>query len=121
MALGPTRLADHTPGPTASRFASLVGSSVRGAIASAPPWAKSRRAVVAAAALALVALGTVVIARGHGGPAPAGAVADGGAAEVPASASDARTNAVVAAAQSTIDRGDFATAIDELTRSEEHT
>ena len=120
MALGPTRLADHTPGPTASRFASLVGSSVRGAIASAPPWAKSRRAVVAAAALALVVLGTVVIARGHGGPAPAGAVADGGAAEVPASASDARTNAVVAAAQATIDRGDFATAIDELTAVEKN-
>ncbi len=119
-ALGPTRPAELSQGAPAPRLASLVGTSLRGAMNSAPPWAKSRKAAVAVTALgAALALAVVLVTRSHGGPAAAGPVATKGAADVPpSSAPGAKTNAVVTAAQATIDRGDFATAIDELTAIE---
>jgi serine/threonine-protein kinase len=57
----------------------------------------------------------VAVASGRSGSGPVGVAEDGGIAAVGApSAQDAKTNAVVSSAQATIDRGDFATAIDEL-------
>jgi len=120
IALGPTRLAEQTPGPPAPRVTSLVGSSLRGAVSSAPPWARSQRTAVAAAAVVTAALAVVVIARGRAVPAAGGVAASGGPALAQPSAPDARMAAVVAAAQATIDRGDFATAIDELTAVEKN-
>jgi serine/threonine protein kinase len=118
IALEPTRLAEESPGLAVSRLSSLVRTSLRGAFQSAPPWLKSRWSAVAAAVLVGLAVIAVVGQRVHGGPGQVGGAASGSAHAPPSTASDAKTNAVVAAAQAKIDRGDFATAIDELTAVE---
>jgi serine/threonine protein kinase len=117
VALAPTHLA---PGPPAPRLTSLVGASLRGALESAPPWAKSRSAVAVGTALGVLAIILVVLAaigqRGAAsvdlapGKTPAAGRASG--------EQDARTDATVASAQATIERGDFATAIEALTAVE---
>jgi eukaryotic-like serine/threonine-protein kinase len=121
IALGPTRLAERTPGPAVPRLVSLVGASLRSAIESAPPWAKSRRVAVVAVGLgAFVLLLVAVSPSRRGGPLPVESSAGdrGGGGERPPNARDVKSDAVVGAAQATIDRGDFATAIDALTAVE---
>jgi serine/threonine protein kinase len=115
IALGPTRLADHESGVGALRVASLASGSLRGVIESAPRWATSWRAAVAATVLGAFALIIVVLARPHGSPTAGAVVSSGAPGAAASSPPEAKTAAVVAAAQATIDRGDFATAIDELT------
>ena len=114
-----SRSAEQSPAVAGSRSASLVGTSLRGAVNSATAWAKVRRIAVASAGVgAAVALG-VALLRGHGGAVAAQAAASGAPLEAhPAIVPDTKTNAILAGAQATIDRGDFATAIDVLTAVE---
>ncbi len=114
---GPTKLAQ--PAVTAAPgFMTLVGASLGQVVRKAPPWATRR--VVAAGAAGLLLLGVLAGLLGRGGASgPAGA-ADraNGAVKASAPRVDARTNERVAAAQANIEKGDFATAVDELTAIE---
>jgi serine/threonine-protein kinase len=123
-ATGPTGLAQ--PGLASARqsqggIASLVGASLGNALKSAPPWMTRRALTIAASALGglLVAVIAVVVVV---------SVQDGSAAAVPSASSsvvvappppprppDPKTDEVVAAAEAKIEKGDYATAIDELT------
>ncbi len=118
-ALMPTHLAARTPGGPQARLTSLVGAS-RGADHPAPAWAKVRRAVALGTLLGVVAVVVIgLTAAGRRGAASVDAILHGDLAPAHASRSaDATTDAVVAAAQATIDRGDFATAIESLTAVE---
>jgi serine/threonine-protein kinase len=108
IALRPTHLAEDTPAPRVARFMGTALASVRRAVESAPSWALSRRGAMVAVGLGALLLGIIVItASGQGRPSPADQAP---AARPP----DTKADAIVAAAQATIDRGDFATAIDAL-------
>jgi serine/threonine protein kinase len=128
VALGPTNLAQpgiSLPGAPAhvrpQSLASLVGASLGQVLKAAPPWVTPRMVAVAASLLGAVVVGIVVFAVAtsvHRGPAPAGAgaaaSAGGPASAAPPRAADPKEDEVIAAAQTKIDKGDFATAIDEL-------
>ncbi len=116
-ALAPTRHA-RTPAAVEHRMASLVGASVREAVESAPRWARSRRVGIVIVSVAVLALCGVALLSGFGRSTAAGlAASDAPSASTAASVAvspDPSISAVVSAAQATIDRGDFATAIDAL-------
>jgi serine/threonine-protein kinase len=130
LALGPTSIAQPaTPSPrraslaSAPRLASLVGASFGNVLKAAPPWLKSappwvtpRVLVGAGAGLALLIAGVVVATFVHGGSEPATVVTDtsGSAVIVPPRPPDPKVDEIVTAAQAKIEKGDFATAIDEL-------
>jgi serine/threonine-protein kinase len=122
VALGPTSLAGPavTTGPTAQQgLASLVGASLGNALKSAPPWMTPRVVLAAASGLGalLILVLVLVIATAHGDAAPAGsATASVSAPSLapPPRPADPKADEIVAAAQSKIDKGDFATAIDSL-------
>jgi serine/threonine protein kinase len=118
IALGPTRLAQPTSGPSVAWLRSSAGQLLRRAVSSAPPWAKSRRAAIVVGALGALVLMIVVMTAGGqaGGLSPAGSAPANGVPSV--RPPDTKADAVVSAAQTTIDRGDFATAIDALTALE---
>ena len=120
LALGPTSLANPVVTAPRGRLASLVGASLNQALRSAPPWMTPRRVTVAAASLAVLLLvaGRVrrVVARRAG---PGRLRGRQRREPAPRRARPIRkTDEVVAAAQGKIDKGDFATAIDELTTIE---
>jgi serine/threonine-protein kinase len=119
LALSPTSLANPVVTSTRGRLASLVGPSLDKALKSAPPWLTPRRLTIAAASLGALLLALVVMAfSSHGDTAVAGAVASSSAAEPPPRPADPKTDDLVATAQSKIDKGDYATAIDTLTAVE---
>jgi serine/threonine protein kinase len=120
-ALGPTHLAERTRGFAAPRFAARVRAWLRHAIESAPPWARSPRAIVAVALGTLALTAVVATAAVWGGSAPVGPAATNGSSAAvarPPRSPDPNADTVVSAAQATIGRGDFATAIDELSAVE---
>jgi len=119
LALSPTSLANPVIASSRGRLVSLVGASLNQALRSAPPWMTPRRVTIAAAALGALLLALVVFAASpHGGPATADSAAGSAASPVPTHAPDPQTDDLVAAAQAKIDKGDFATAIDQLTAIE---
>jgi eukaryotic-like serine/threonine-protein kinase len=117
LGLSPTSLANPVVvSPGRGRFASLVGASLNQALRSAPPWMTPRRVTIAAAALGALLLALIVFAASsHEGPAPAGSAAASGATAIPPRPPDPQTDDVVQTAQGKIDKGDFATAIEQLT------
>jgi serine/threonine-protein kinase len=119
LALSPTSLANPVVASARGRLASLVGASLNRALKSAPRWMTPRRVTIAAASLAVLLVGFVVAgASSHGGPATAGSAEGSSASPAPTRPPDPQTDDIVATAQSKIDKGDFATAIDQLTAIE---
>jgi serine/threonine-protein kinase len=120
IATSPTVNASH-PG-----IASLVGASFRSHRGLGAPWTRRKVATVAGAALGallLVVVGIVVVGSMHDGAAStAQATPSSGLSVVPPlpppPPPDPTADAVVSAAQAKIDKGDYATAIDELTAVE---
>jgi serine/threonine protein kinase len=120
MATNPTVNASH-PG-----LASLVGASIANGLKAWSPWTRRKVATVAGAAVGavlLVVLGIVVAGSMHDGAASTSSTTPSGGTSVaptppPPSPPDPTADAVVSAAQAKIDKGDYATAIDELTAVE---
>ncbi len=120
MATNPTVNASH-PG-----LASLVGASIGNGLKAWSPWTRRKVATVAGAAVGavlLVVLGIVVAGSMHDGAASTSSTTPSGGTSVsppppPPSPPDPTADAVVSAAQAKIDKGDYATAIDELTAVE---
>ena len=120
LALQPTGLAQ--PGPTSHHgLPSLVGASL-GLGQGRPAWLTPTRLIVAGGVfglLAIVSVIAVIALANHGGPGPAASTSNGVASpSPPPSPPDPAVDEVVVAAQAKIDKGDFATAIDELTAVE---
>jgi serine/threonine-protein kinase len=126
-ATGPTALAQ--PAVSSSRtsqqgIASLVGASLGNVLKSAPPWMTPRRLTIAAVALGgllVSVVGVVAIVSGSGGSTatvPSASSAIVTAPPPPPRPPDPKTDEVVAAAEGKIEKGDYATAIDELTAIE---
>jgi serine/threonine protein kinase len=119
LGLSPTSLANPVVPVARGRLVSLVGASLSRLLRSAPPWMTPRRMTIAAASLAALLLALVVVAvSSHGGPATTNSASGSGASPSPTHPPDPQTDDVVATAQSKIDKGDFATAIDQLTAVE---
>jgi eukaryotic-like serine/threonine-protein kinase len=119
LGLRPTSLANPVVPSGRGRLASLVGASLNQALRSAPPWMTPRRVTIAAASLCALLVALIVFAASsHDGPATASSATGGGATVSPSRPPDPQTDDVVATAQSKIDKGDFATAIDQLTAVE---
>jgi serine/threonine-protein kinase len=126
LALGPTSLAQplatHRPSIASLVGASLGGvkTSLGGIFKSAPPWLTPRLAVVLSAAFAGVVLSAVLVvaATDHGGASPAPTALGSGSTRIlvaPPPTANSKIDEEVNAALAKIDKGDFATAIDELT------
>ena len=121
LALSPTSLANPVVTGARGRLASLVGASLNQALRSAPPWMTpqagdaSRRRRWARCSSALVVVGALV-ARRSGDRGLRGRQQREPPA--PPRPPDPKTDDLVATAQSKIDKGDFATAIDALTAVE---
>jgi eukaryotic-like serine/threonine-protein kinase len=103
------------------RLASLVGASLGNVLKSAPPWMSRKLMTGVASALGvalLVALGVALGTSFRSGPVATASAAPGGSGAVDAPRPhppDARIDDRVSAAQAKIDKGDYATVIDELT------
>ncbi len=131
LAFGPTSLGQPAPG-SANRLPSLVGTAGAsgastalgslGSFGAIPAWMTSRTlAFAGAGALGLVLLIIVLVATSgsHAGPSPsASGSAVLSAPMAPPPPPDPAVDEVVVTAQAKIDKGDFATAIDELTAVE---
>jgi serine/threonine-protein kinase len=127
LAVGPTSLAQPTTGGHAQHphgLASLVGASVGQVVKNAPAWMTPRRLAFAAVGLGgvLLMLAIAMIAMASGGPAkPAASAVVSAEPPVPTTPPkppDPAADQVVLEAQGKIDKGDYATAIDELTALE---
>jgi eukaryotic-like serine/threonine-protein kinase len=117
LALGPTSFAQPSA-DAAPRFVSVVGTTLSNALKAAPPWMTPRRVLLAACGLgALTVLWIAAVARSGAGVAPTGS-ASGAAVVLPPRPPDPKVDEIVQAAQVKIDKGDFATAIDEITAVE---
>jgi serine/threonine protein kinase len=116
LALSPTSVAE--PAVSRGRLASLVGASLNQALKSAPPWMTPKIVTLAAASLGVLLLLSIFVASSHGGPAAASSASANGSVVSPPRAPDPQTDDVLTTAQAKIDKGDFATAIDELTALE---
>jgi serine/threonine-protein kinase len=127
LAVGPTSLAQPTTGSGtqhAHGLASLVGASVGQVVKNAPAWMTPRRLAIAAVGLGgvLLLLAIMIIAVASGDSAkPAASAAVSVETPVPTTPpkpQDPAADQVVLEAQGKIDKGDFATAIDELSALE---
>jgi serine/threonine-protein kinase len=127
LAVGPTSLAQPTTGSGtqhAHGLASLVGASVGQVVKNAPAWMTQRRLAIAAVGLGgvLLLLAVLIIAVASHSPAkPASSAVASNEPEIPTAPpkpQDPATDEVVLEATRKIDKGDFATAIDELTAIE---
>jgi len=117
LALGPTSFAQ--PQDLGRRFVSVVGTTLSNALKAAPPWVTPRRVVWAASALGALLLVSIVSLEQSGTAVVTPTPGASGAAVVPSPrAPDTRIDDVVLAAGTKIEKGDFATAIDELTAIE---
>jgi serine/threonine-protein kinase len=117
LALQPTGLAQpaHVSQPG---LPSLVGQSMGYVLKGAPAWLTPRRMIVAGGGVGLVVILLVVLlvtGGSHGGTAPVASGSGSAIVTVPPAPPDPAVDEVVVAAQAKIDKGDFATAIDELT------
>jgi eukaryotic-like serine/threonine-protein kinase len=113
---GPTKLAQ--PATTAPPgFMTLVGASLGQVVRKAPPWATRRVVAGGAAGLILAAL-LVGVLGGGASSTPAASDRATGAAKTAAPRVDPKTSEIVAAAQANIEKGDFATAVEQLTAIE---
>jgi serine/threonine protein kinase len=125
VAFGATSLANPVLQQARSQnLVSLVGASLTNALRGAPPWMTPRLVLItgsAMAALVLVVFVVFVASAVHGGTSPAASTSASGSGQTdvtpptPPRPPDPKTDEVVAAAHAKIDKGDFATAIDELT------
>ncbi len=120
LGVAPTGLAQHPPVPLRPSVASLVGASFGGVLKARPPWLTPRLAVLIAAALGSVVLTAVIVvtATDHGAASavgPTGSAANLLEPPPPPRPPDPKVDDIVAAAQAKIDKGDFASAIEELT------
>jgi serine/threonine protein kinase len=115
--VGPSRVGmPWASGPQS--LASLVGASLGHVVRAAPQWATRRTSVVTLVALVV---GVVVVAMTRGASAPVGSARSAASGEVaPPRAAHVEPTAdeAVASAQANIDKGDFATATDQLTAVE---
>jgi serine/threonine-protein kinase len=120
LAVGPTSLAQPAPTGLRTSVASLVGASFGNVLKAAPPWLTPRIAGLIAAAIAGVVLFAViaVTATDHRARSPAAATATGALLVFPPHPADPKLDDVLAGAQAKIDKGDYATAIDELMPAE---
>jgi serine/threonine-protein kinase len=118
------RATNPAVGTSQPGIASLVGASLGNALKSAPPWMSPRLLAIAAiglgATFAVIVVLIVVTSMHHDGGAATTSTANGSttAATPPPRPPDPKTDEIVATAQSKIDKGDYATAIDELTTLE---
>lgn len=114
LALGPTHPGTRVGAAEVPWLVSLV-APLRRAVESAPPWTKSGRvAVILAIALGALVLTVIMAATRRGGSAAAGSAPEDGRGAAAAGLPDKKTDAIVTAAQATLERGDFATAIEAL-------
>ncbi len=127
LAVGPTSLAQPTTGSGSQQahgLAMLVGASVGQVVKNAPAWMTPRRLAFAAVGLGgvLLILAILIIAVASGGPTKPAASAvvssEVPVPTVPPPPPDPAADQVVLEAQGKIDKGDYATAIDELTALE---
>jgi serine/threonine-protein kinase len=124
LAIGPTTLAQPPPhtGPAGLRtsVASLVGASFGSVLKAAPSWLTPRIAGLIAVAIAGVVLSAVIVvsATDHKPHGPAAASASAPLFVLPPRPPDPKLDDILASAQAKIDKGDFASAIDELTPAE---
>jgi serine/threonine-protein kinase len=118
LALSPTSLAEPAVSAPRARLASLVGATLNQALKSAPPWMTPKRVTLAAASLGALLLLTVFVSASHGVPAGAATAAGSGSSVSEPRPPDPQTDDVLTTAQAKIDKGDFATAIDQLTAVE---
>jgi hypothetical protein len=100
-------------------LASLVGASLGNVLRKSPPWMSPRFLAVAAVVLGAVfavILGLIVFTSVRGASPVKSSPSSSAVAtaEAPARPPDPKTDEVVARAQAKIDKGDYATAIDEL-------
>ena len=120
LALGPTGLAQPIA-PMATGLPSLLRASF--GWKTVPPWMTTRTLAIGGGATGALLLGVILTAAAlgsHGAPGPAssGSASGAGVIASPARPPDPAVDEVVVAAQAKIDKGDFATAIDELTAVE---
>jgi serine/threonine-protein kinase len=110
LALSPTSLAQP-----ALRGVSAMASLARPLLEKARAWVTPRRALYGASGLGALLLVVVVgVARGGRITTPPGGTLAGSVYAPPPAPPDPKVDEVVAAAQAKLDRGDFASAIDEL-------
>ena len=110
LALSPTSLAQP-----AMRGVSAVAALARPLVDMAPAWATPRRALYAASGVAALLLVVVVgVARGGRITTPPGGTLAGSVYAPPPAPPDPKVDEVVAGAQAKLDRGDYASAIDDL-------
>jgi serine/threonine-protein kinase len=115
-AFGPTKLA-LPAAQSGHGLVSLVRSSLGQAVRAAPPWATRR--VLVGATVGVLLLGGVAVGLGlRSGEAPQAAASAAPAPTRTAVRADPKTEDVIAAAHANIEKGDFATAIDQLTAVE---
>jgi serine/threonine-protein kinase len=124
---GPRSAMPTNPAVSASQqgIASLVGASVANGLKAWSPWTPRKVAAVVGAGLGavlLVVVGVVVAGSMHDGAASTGSMSPSASVPVPPPPPprppDPTADAVVSAAQAKIDKGDYATATDELTAVE---
>jgi serine/threonine-protein kinase len=124
---GPRSAMPTNPAVSASQqgIASLVGASVANGLKAWSPWTPRKVAAVVGAGLGavlLVVVGVVVAGSMHDGAASTGSTLPSVSVSVPPPPPprppDPTADAVVSAAQAKIDKGDYATATDELTAVE---
>jgi serine/threonine protein kinase len=118
LALGPTSIAE--PAARARlNIVSVVATTLGNALKATPPWVTPRLVVSAASGLGVVLLVWVVaVARGSTAGVTSPGIASGATVALPPHPADPKVDEVVQAAEAKIDKGDFATAIDELTAVE---
>jgi serine/threonine-protein kinase len=115
LALGPTSLANPSQGSAASL---PLARYVQPLLDMAPTWVTPRRALYAASGLGAFLVLVVAVAHGGASSAPPGGTLAGSVYAPPPSPPDPKIDEVVAAAQLKLERGDYATAIDELSSLE---
>jgi serine/threonine-protein kinase len=118
LELGPTSIAQPRA-EVAPRFLSIVGTTLSNALKASPPWVTPRLVLSAASGLGVLLLVWIiaVTSGGTAGVVPA-ASENGEAIATPPRPPDPKVDDLVQAAGAKLDRGDFATAIDELTAVE---
>jgi serine/threonine-protein kinase len=116
-AFGATKLA-HPPANVVQGLVSLVGASFGQVTRGAPPWATQPR-VLGAAVLALLVVAGLVLGAFAGGEraevASVAAAKSAATAKEAATRADPKTDETIASAQANIEKGDFATAVEQLT------
>ncbi len=118
LELGPTSIAQPRAQGT-PRFLSIVGTTLSNALKASPPWVTPRLVLSAASGLGVLLLVWIIaVTRGGAAGVVPAASENGEAIATPPRPPDPKVDDLVQAAGAKLDRGDFATAIDELTAVE---